>query len=274
MTEETQAEVVEVTEAAPVEKSEESASPVEDSPKPTDEKPKDEEKPQEKLLTQKEVDEAIQRRLSRESRKLERQIRAEFENKMLREQLSAQTKPETPTQPSGEPKPEQFKDYESYIDALTDYKVEKKLAGVQERSAQQRQAEAQQQAEQRIRDNLSKAAEKYEDFEEVVTNPSLPITAAMRDSIGESDIGGELAYYLGTHANEAAEIAKLSPVQQVKAIDRLEQKLKAPAKVSEAPAPAQVVGKGKATQAIDLNSASLDDYMKMRAKQGARWANH
>jgi len=155
MTEETQAEVVEVTEAAPVTQVEVSAPPVEDSPKPTDEKPKDEEKP-EKLLTQKEVDEAIQRRLSRESRKLERQIRAEIENKYLREQLS-QAKPETPSQPSGEPKPEQFKDYESYIDALTDYKVEKKLAGVQERSAQQRQAEAQQTAEQKIRENLSKA---------------------------------------------------------------------------------------------------------------------
>lgn len=272
MTEETQAEVVEQTEAAPVTQVEEPASPVEDSPKPTDEsKPKDEDRP-EKMLTQKEVDEVIAKRLSRESRKLERQIRAEIENKYLREQLATQSKPE-PTQPSGEPKPENFKDYESYIEALTDYKVDQKLAGVQARSAQQQQAQVQQSAEQRIRDNLSKAAEKYDDFEDVVSNPSLPITLAMRDAIGESDVGGEIAYYLGSNLKEAAEIAQLSPVQQVKAIDRLEQKLKTPPKVSEAPAPAQVVGKGKATQQIDLATASLDDYMKMRQKQGARWAN-
>jgi len=214
----------------------------------------------ERTFTQKELDEILQKRLAKESRKIERYSRAEAELRVLKEQMQTKQEPVN----HGEPKPEQFKDYESYIDALTDYKVEKKLAGVQERSAQQRQAEAQHSAEQRIRDNLSKAADKYEDFEEVVTNPSLTITAAMRDSIGESELGGEIAYYLGSNPKEAAEIAQLSPVQQVKAIDRIEQKLKAPKKVTtDAPAPiVPNAGKGKVTK--DPGQMTDAEYAKWR----------
>lgn len=217
----------------------------------------------ERTFTQKELDDILQKRLAKEHRKIEKFARADAENQYLREQLSRQ-QTQQQSIPSGEPKPEQFKDYESYIEALTDYKVEKKLAVVQERSAQQRQAEAQQSAEQKIRENLSKAAEKYDDFEEVVTNPSLTITAAMRDSIGESELGGEIAYYLGSNPKEAAEIAQLSPVQQVKAIDRLEQKLKAPKKVTtDAPAPI-VPNAGKGKVAKDPGQMTDAEYAKWR----------
>lgn len=261
------------TEAAPIETPESAAPPTEDKADSEAETKEPESKP-EKTFTQKELDDILTRRLAKEQRKIEKYARAEAEAQMLREQLAKLQQPEQKVSPSGEPKPEQFTTYEEYLDKLTDWKLDQREAKRQEQQAQQRQIEASKTQEERIRETLSKAAEKYDDFEEVIGSiPAQYVTPAMVDAIGESEIGGEISYYLGNNHKEAAEIARMTPVQQVKAIDRLEAKLKAPAKVSAAPAPAQVVGKGKATQQLDLASASLDEYMKIRQKQGARWAN-
>lgn len=263
------------TEAAPVEKSEESASPETVTPDGKEEEvSKAEAKTEEeRKFTQDDVNKAIQQRLGRESRKLERQIRAELENRMLREQLSQSTQPRQSDQPKGEPKVESFKTYEEYIAALTDYKVGEQLKGLEKQREQESRQRAQAEYEAKVATNLLKAAEKYEDFEEVIGNPSLPITEVMRDALAETELGGDIAYYLGTHPKEAAEIARLSPVQQVKAIDRLEAKLSAPKQVSAAPKPIETTGKGKTMPEINPEKASLDEYMELRRKQGARWAN-
>jgi hypothetical protein len=259
------------TEAAPVEESKDTAPPEPATPDGKDEKDKAE--VEERKLTQKEVDEAIQKRLARESRKLERQIRAEIENKYLREQLDSQQRREAPTQPSGEPKAESFKSYEDYIDKLTDWKLEQKLAKMQETSAQQRQAEAQAEYEAKAGDNLRKGIDKYDDYEDVVESiPPDYVTGPMVQAIAESDAADEISYYLGNNHKEAASIAKLSPVQQVKAIDRLEAKLKAPPQVTKAPAPAETTGKGRAKTEPDLSKMSVSEYAEYRAKNGARWA--
>lgn len=266
-------EVVEQTEAAPVEESKESAPPSDETPKPEEKEIKEE--VEERKLTQKEVDEAIQKRLARESRKLERQIRAEMENKFLRQQLEAQSRQSQPTQPSGEPKPEQFKTYEEYIDKLTDYKLDQRLSKVQEQSAQHRQAQDRNSYEDQIRENLSKGASKYDDFEEAIDSiPANYMTEAMAHAIGESESAADIAYYLGNNHKEAASIAKLTPVQQIKAIDRLEAKLKSPPKVTKAPAPLETTGKGRSKSEPDLESMSVAEYAAYRAKNGARWSRH
>lgn len=263
-------EVVEQTVVEPVAVAEETTPPADDTVKSEDEKDQPEVKP-EKTFTQKELDDILTRRLAKEQRKIERNVRAEVENGFLREQLASQ-QPRQEANPSGEPKPEQFKTYEDYLDKLTDWKVDQKLAKMQEKSQQQRQIDEQQSYESKARDNLTKAADKYDDFEDVVTNPDLHITVPMRDTIGESEIASDIAYYLGTHTKEAADIAQLSPVQQVKAIDRIEQKLKAPPQVSKAPAPADIVGKGRTKSEPDLSKMSVSEYAEYRAKNGARWA--
>lgn len=268
MTEEVQ-QVAEAETAQPEAEVKEQATESPETPAGEQEKKAEAE---ERKFNQKEVDEAVQKRLARESRKLERQIRAEIENKLLKEQLESKSKP-APVQ-QGEPKPEQFKTYEEYIDKLTDWKLEQKLMAMQEMTAKQREQQAQAEYESQVGDKLRKGLDKYDDYEEVVESiPAEYITGPMVQAIAESDVADAISYYLGNNHKEAAAIAKMSPVQQVKAIDRLEAKLKAPAKVSEAPTPANVVGKGKASQQPDPEKLSLDEYMKLRQKQGARWAN-
>lgn len=266
-------EVLEQTVVEPVAVAEETTPPADDTVKSEDEKDQPEAKP-EKTFTQKELDDILTRRLAKEQRKIERYAKAEAERDYLREQLSQRQQPQQSDNPSGEPKPEQFKTYEDYIDKLTDWKLEQKLAKMQEKTAQDREAKAQAEYEVKAGDNLRKGIDKFDDYEDVVESiPAEYITNAMVQAIAESDKADEISYYLGNNHKEAAAIAKMSPVQQVKAIDRLEAKLGTPPKVSEAPPPANVVGKGKASQQASLESVSLDDYMKIRQKQGARWAN-
>lgn len=208
----------------------------------------------ERTFTQKELDEILQKRLAKESRKIERYSRAEAELRLLKEQM--QPRQEQPVN-RGEPKPDQFQDYESYIEAVTDWKVEQKFKGIKAQTEQERQRHAQSQHEAKIRENLTKAADKYDDFEEVISSPDLIVTIPMRDAIGESDMGGDIAYYLGTNKQEAAQIAKLSPIGQVKAILALETKLKAPKKVTtDAPEPINPSG---GTAKVSKSPAEMTD---------------
>jgi hypothetical protein len=277
----TPSEEVVTAEAAPAETSESAAPPVEDTASSTDEK-QPESKPAEKTFTQSELDDILQKRLAKEHRKLERQARLEVENEYLRKQ-QAQPQPQVqqPVQEaSGEPKPENFQTYEDYIEAVTDWKVEAKLnaklQSLQEQSQQRKQQTAQASHEATIAEKLSKGDEKYDDFDEVVrTNPKLQVTIAMRDAIGDSEISEDIAYYLGTHTEESASIAGMTIVQQIKAIERLEKKLTAPAqipRVSQAPKPADLVGKGRVPSSVNLETANAAEYEKARLKDKPLWA--
>jgi len=247
------------TEVAPVEV-QDATPPTEDTVPSEVEKTEPEVKP-ERTFTQKELDDILQRRLAKESRKIERYSRAEAELQLLKSQMQPKAAPVN----HGEPKPDQFQDYESYIEAVTDWKVEQKFKGIQAQNEQERQRQAQTQHEQRLRSNIAKTASKYEDFEEVVSNEDLPITFAMRDAIGESDIGGDIAYHLGTNVQEAARIANLSPIAQVRAILDLEAKLKAPKKVTtDAPAPITPSGTGAkvSKSPSDMTDKEFDAWRK------------
>jgi hypothetical protein len=62
----------------------------------------------------------------------------------------------------------------------------------------------------------------------------------MAETIQSSDIGPELAYYLGSNPKDADRIARLSPLSQAKEIGKIEAKLAAEPpmkKTTSAPAP-------------------------------------
>jgi len=101
---------------------------------------------------------------------------------------------------------------------------------------------ARQQAEfvEAYRDREEEARDKYEDFEQVAYNPSLPVTDFMAQAIQASDIGPEVIYFLGSNPKEAARISRLPPVLQAKEIGKIEANLASSPpvkKTSSAPAP-------------------------------------
>jgi hypothetical protein len=156
-----------------------------------------------KTFTQEELDAAIGKRLAREQRKWER------------EQAARQA---VPVAPKEVPSIDNFESPDAYAEALALRKAEELLA---QRDRQKEQAEI----VEAYGEREEKARDKYDDFEDVVYNPKLRITDVMAETIQHSDIGPDLAYWLGTNPKEADRISRLSPLMQAREIGKIEVKL-------------------------------------------------
>ena len=173
-----------------------------------------------KTFTQEELDAAIGKRLAREQRKWERE--------QAQRQSEQQTLKAAPTASV-----DQFESPEAYAEALAYQKAEELIAKREAAKQQSAVLESYQEREEAARD-------KYDDFEQVAYNPKLPITNVMAETIQSSDIGPELAYYLGSNPKEADRISRMTPLSQAKEIGRIEAKLAADPPVkrtTSAPAP-------------------------------------
>jgi hypothetical protein len=175
---------------------------------------------EEKKYSQAEIDAMIGKRLAREQRKWEReQANRSAESQIVKAAPTASV--------------DQFESPEAYAEALAYQKAEELIA--------KREAAKQQSAVlESYHDLEEEARTKYDDFEQVAYNPKLPITNVMAETIQSSDVGPELAYYLGSNPKEADRISRMSPLSQAKEIGKIEAKLvSAPPvrKTTSAPAP-------------------------------------
>jgi hypothetical protein len=162
----------------------------------------------------------IGKRLAREQRKWERE----------QQQRAAETQiVKAPSATSAD----QFESPEAYAEALAYQKAEELIAKREAAKQQSAVLESYQEREEQARD-------KYDDFEQVAYNPKLPITNVMAETIQSSDIGPELAYYLGSNPKDAERISRMTPLSQAKEIGKIEAKLAAEPPVkrtTSAPAP-------------------------------------
>lgn len=205
---------------------------------------------EEKAFTQSELDAKIGERLAKEKRKWERQ------------QLEKANVPA----PMAEPKPADFKSQVEYIEAVATYKAEQIVA--------QREAEKQQKAvSESYADREETAREKYSDYEKVAyldTKDGGPaISTPMAEVIMESEIGPEIAYYLGKNVEESKKIWAMKPLAQAAAIGKIEAALsaKAPAKpASSAPDPIKPVGGGRTTSA-SVNPSNPESVKKLSTEE-------
>jgi len=211
-------EVVVAVEPAPV--PEVTATPAADVSKEPEAKPAE----PVKLFSQEELDAAVGKRLAREQRKWERE--------------HAQRVPVAPV----------------VADEVTDPPAEVQVLA--EKLATERELVRQNtQILEAYHEREESARERYDDFDQVAYSPTLPITAVMAETIRGSDVGPEIAYYLGTNPAEAKRIAQLTPLSQAKELGKLEDKLASnpPAKkTSSAPAPiAPLAGRVSSTPTFD-----------------------
>ena len=188
----------EVVAANPAPEPEATAAP-EPVETPTEASP--EEKPA-KSFSQEELDAMVGKRLARERRKWERE-------QALRAQPATSAPAELPSK---------MEDPDAYAEALAERKATELLA--------KREAEREMQAiRDAYHDREEAARDKYEDFEQVAYNNSLPITTVMAQTIQASDVGPDIAYYLGSNPREADRISRMSPYLQAKEIGKIEAKL-------------------------------------------------
>jgi hypothetical protein len=173
-----------------------------------------------KTFTQEELDAAIGKRLAREQRKWEReQAQRSAETQIVKAAPTASV--------------DQFESPEAYAEALAYQKAEELIAKREAAKQQSAVLESYQEREESAR-------EKYDDFEQVAYNPKLPITNVMAEAIQSSDIGPDLAYYLGSNPKDADRISRMSPLSQAKEIGKIEAKLSSNPpvkKTTSAPAP-------------------------------------
>ena len=193
----------------------------------------------------------------------------------LMERTLAGGQPPTFEQPAGPPQRENFDSYESYLEAKADYQVAEKLKEVETRAERARQEQAIREREESWQQRQKQAAKRYEDFAEVTMADDLTITPIMAEAIKDSDMGPDVAYYLGKNPDLAEKIARMNPAAQVREIGKIEARLevnKEPARrPSKAPAPIEPVTGSKGST-VDPGQMSQAEYEAMRKKQGAWWA--
>lgn len=197
----------------------------------------------EKTFTQEELDSAITKRLSRERRKQE---------KLEREKTLAN---QEPLQIDSQLDPESYDSTEEYITALA---VERSDAIIAHRD----QTQAASAVDEKYQDQVDKAIDKYPDYIDIAHSHAF-MSPDMASVIRSSDIAVDIAYHLGNNLDEAERIFKLSPLQQVRELSRLEMKLedKPPAvKSPSAPAPLTPVHGSATTPTIfdTTDSRSVD----------------
>ena len=215
-----------------------------------------------KTFSQEELDAAIGKRLAREQRKWEREQAAKAAEKQLKA-------------PAEIPPIEQFNSPDEYADALAERKAEELLA-------RREQARMQSEIIESYHDKEEDARNKYDDFEQVAYNPKLPITDAMAQTIQASEVGPDMAYYLGSNPKEADRISRLSPLQQAKELGKIEAKLAdnpVVKKTSSAPAPiAPITARSSGSSATDttdpraIKSMTTSEWIEAdRQRQIKKW---
>ena len=158
---------------------------------------------EEKKFSQADIDAMISKRLAREQRKWEREQQARATQPVVRTEV---------------PPIENFESPDAYAEALAVRKAEEMIA--------QRDYQKQQSAvNEAYHDREEEARAKYDDFEQVAYNPQLRVTDAMAETIKASDVGPDLAYWLGSNPKEADRISRLSPLMQAREIGKIEAKL-------------------------------------------------
>jgi hypothetical protein len=230
----------------------------EKTPEKTPEKAPEVDKALEKAI---ETEESVPT-LSEESRKYvnkqhrlrkEAQEEAELSESLAREQFNRALLAEQKAQaleaelselkkPKDAPKPQELKfpmaqefvkdnvfDQDAYQKAVSEYnKAETKRLLEDERAATQRA-----QVEQKLRASADVARKAHPDFDQVMEaakgTPADMVPQFVLTYINESDMAGEMSYYLLKNPEDAQRIAQLSPIRGIAELGKLEERLTKPA---------------------------------------------
>lgn len=207
----------------------------------------------------------------------------------------AETREAQDTAKAAEPKPkptaDQFETYDAFVEALAEHKASEKIAAAlsdHDKAAAERQKAEVRRTTWAERQTAAKA--KHADYDAVLGSSSVSVADHVIAALSDSEREGELVYHLAQHPELADRLNKLSPLGAARELGRIEVTLDAPVtpdpkeetadaeppaiapkKTTAAPPPAKPLPSGRSTT-TDLSKAGMDDYVKTRRSQGARWA--
>ncbi len=210
----------------------------------------------------------MQKRIDKLTAKLNE--REEVIRDLQQQQPRPNVQPERPLQPvvqtNGRPSPLANEDPVDFLERLTDWKMEQRGQVQKQKEAQENQIKTDQELLTEWNKKVSKATGKYDDFEEVTNSADVPLAPYMARAMMESEVGADIAYYLGNNPAEAKRIVSLSPTAQAREIGRLEARFTEQSggrKVSSAPDPINPIGDkgttGRVEKAKTLDDPNLSD---------------
>lgn len=182
----------------------------------------------------------------------------------------------------GEPDPDNFDNHRDYVKAVTKWTLEQDRKEL----TKKQQIESAQAAHKQMMDSFKEKkdayADEHEDFDTLIKAASQPKYFLKEEgqlAILGSDLAPEIMHELAKNLPELERISKLSPIQQVKEIGKVEARLtkeetkeKKEVKQTNAPAPIKPVG-SKASgvvKSIYSENLSQKEYEAIRAKQQAQ----
>ncbi|WP_232071716.1 hypothetical protein [Paraburkholderia pallida] len=181
------------------------------------------------------IEELVRTRHERNEARTEIEVlRAELAE--AREQMQAAQAMPAPKDPDPKPQRAQFVSDDDYQEALTDWKVDQKLAERQRDEQQARINAAQQQLSDNWNRRLEVAKTELTDFDDVVGKSEVDLPNHIYVAVVESDIGPQIAYYLAQNPDEARLLKGMSPTAALRMLGKLEDRLAAE---KEAPAAAK-----------------------------------
>jgi hypothetical protein len=216
-----------------------------------------------------------QREEARAEAQREREAREQLEKRLQDLERKAQPIPALPTVEQ-EPQPQQFQDAFEYAKALTDYRVEQRLA--QEKAAE---AQARAQAEQQKVINswlqrVEAAKAELPDFDAMLASASnVPVPDHIRDAMLTSEVGPKLLYHFAENPEVINRLSGMNPVRALAELGKLEAKFeakpeKAPVAKSKAPEPIQPIrANGKADVPITSNGEFHGTYQAWKEARKA-----
>jgi hypothetical protein len=180
------------------------------------------------------------------------------------------SQPQLPAYEKPKPKLEDFDSIETFTDALTDWKADKRDFDNAQKAEQSRaQADAQ-----KVLDGWNSrtadAKKSHADYNEVLSSvDDVELSPAHQRIFLESEHGPELAYQLAQDRESLEKFAGMNPLAAARFLGKLEASLSSEAApdentVSKAPRPVRPVGARASAGKFNVADASLADYRKAR----------
>lgn len=168
------------------------------------------------------------------------------------------------------PDPLNFETTEDYVDALTDWKVDKKFEAQSVRRTAQKKKDSEAQSQNELQNNFIKAqtiaSEKYNDYNEATADLNIDIFSDLGQNLLKcGNSGPDIMYFICKNPEEKEKMFRLKGMDLSLEIGKLREKLAAPMKKKKTNAPAPISasrGSKKTTGKVNLNDVSPADFYK------------
>lgn len=174
-----------------------------------------------------------------------------------------------------EPTPDQFENYDAYIKALATHAAKAAVSSAATATASQHVRTAEDSI---WASKLAETQSQIPDYQTIVAASDQEVAPHVVEAIRAAELGPALVYHLAKNPELAVRLNGLSPVGAAIELGRIEATLGKPPRevevppkpASNAPDPIKPIAAPRNTT-VSLETAEMDDYVKARRKQGARF---